>query len=95
MPLPKIDIHYLGTVYSPFSGQVVETDDGSNTSDPTLLLVYYGDADIWDYVSPRVADRLPDPVGSPEDLYPDELVALLEIDGAIVMVVDAEWNGIN
>ncbi|TWH52645.1 hypothetical protein L612_002000000560 [Rhodococcus rhodochrous J38] len=33
--------------------------------------------------------------GDPEDLEPDELFALLEIDGAMVMVVDTDWNGIN
>ncbi|OWY83853.1 hypothetical protein [Rhodococcus sp. BUPNP1] len=95
MPLPKIDIHYLGTVHSPFSGQVAETDDGSNTSDPTLLFVYYGDAGIWDHISTRVTDHLSDDAGTPEDLDPDELAALLDIDGGMVMVVDTDWNGLN
>jgi len=42
MPLPAIDVHYLGTVYSPFSGQAADTEDGANTGDPTLLFIYYG-----------------------------------------------------
>ncbi|QXU56655.1 MULTISPECIES: hypothetical protein [Rhodococcus] len=38
---------------------------------------------------------MPTEAGDPEDLDPDELFALLEIDGAMVMVVDTDWNGIN
>ncbi|MGW4018291.1 hypothetical protein ACWECW_18520 [Rhodococcus ruber] len=95
MALPTINVHYLGTVYSPFSGQATETDDGSNTADPTLLFIYYGDAAIWDYISPRVIEQVPGDSGDPEELGPDELAALLQIDGAMVMVVDTDWNGVN
>jgi len=95
MALPTIGVHYLGTVYSPFSGQAADSDDGANTGDPTLLFVYYGGATVWGYISPRVTEQVPTEAGDPEDLDPDELFALLEIDGAMVMVVDTDWNGVN
>lgn len=95
MPLPITNVHYLGTVHSPFSGQAADTEDGSNTSDTTLLFVHYGDATIWDYISPRVLDQLPDDAGDPEDLDPEGLAALLDIDGGMVMVVDTDRNGVN
>lgn len=40
-------------------------------------------------------DHLSDDAGTPEDLGPDELAALLDIDGGMVMVVDTDWNGLN
>lgn len=95
MPLPTINLHYLGTVYSPFSGQATHTDDGPNTDDPTLLFVYHGDATVWGYISPQVVELLPDEAGDPDNLEPHELAALLEIDGGVVMVVDTDWNGVN
>ena len=95
MALPTIGVHYLGPVFSPFSGQAADSDDGANVGDPTLLFVFYCDAGCWDYINPRVTEHVPDETGDPEDLDPDELFALLEIDGAMVMVVDTDWNGVN
>ncbi|MFD5808200.1 hypothetical protein [Rhodococcus aetherivorans] len=92
MPLPEIKFNYIGTIHSPFSGEAAETEDGPNDGDQTLLFVYYGDATVWDYISPRLADQLPD---NAEDLEPDELVELIEIESGLVMVVDTDWNGVN
>lgn len=76
MPLPTIELNYLGTVHSPFSGLAADSDDGANVTDPSLLFVYYGNASIWDYVSARLANQLPEDV---DELDPIELAEIVEI----------------
>lgn len=95
MALPAIHVHHLDTVYSPFSGQPADTDEGPNTADPSLLFVYYGDASVWGHISRRVIEQAPNGEGDPEDFDPHELAAKLEFDGAMIMVVDTDWNGVN
>lgn len=46
-------------------------------------------------VQPGSQSRCRTRPGDPEDLEPDKLFALLEIDGVMVMVVDTDWNGVN
>ncbi|MYV31215.1 hypothetical protein [Rhodococcus sp. JT-3] len=92
MPLPVIEFSYLGTVYSPFSGQEAETESGPNEGDPTLLFTYYGAVADWAYISPLVVERLSE---DPNDLEPKDLAERLDIKGGLIMVVDTDWNGIN
>lgn len=93
MALPAIGFTYLGQVYSPLSGLPAEVDDdGANQSDPTLLFVYYGMAGEWDYVSPRFPDEVTRII---DNLAPDEVADNLEIDGAIMLVVNTDWGGVN
>lgn len=93
MAMPAIRFRYVGQVHSPFSGQPTELNgEAPNEADPTLLFVYYGDADAWDHVSPRLPNevtRLVDNIG------PDELAESLDVDGAVMFIVDADWSGIS
>lgn len=92
MAIPVAKIHYLGQIFSPFSGLPAESDDGPNEGDPTLLCVYYGDASEFGYVS----DRLQELSGVDFDTVEvEELSASLTVDGGIVLEVDTEWNGLN
>ena len=94
MPLPTIEISYLNQIYSPFSGLPAETDDSANEADSTLLFIYYGNASIWDYVSPRLTPGLVEDQDELE-LDPFDLAKILEAQGGLVMVVDTDWNGVN
>ena len=67
-------------------------DEGANQADPTLLFVYYGMVSEWDYVSPRFPSELTRLV---DDLEPNEVAESLKIDGAIMLVVKTDWNGVN
>jgi|SRR6185312_4917410 len=92
MPLPTIEFSYLGTVYSPFSGLPADSEDGPNEADSTLLFVYYGDAGEWAYISPRLANDLPEDA---DEVGAVDLAETLQIEGGLLMVVDTDWNGIN
>lgn len=93
MPLPTVELNYLGQIYSPFSGLPAElNEEGPNEQDPTLLFVYYGMAGDWDYVSPRFPNELTRFV---DNLGPREMAEGLDIAGGILLVVDTDWNGIN
>jgi hypothetical protein len=93
MPMSTIEIGYLGQVFSPFSGQPTElNDEGPNQTDPTLLFVYYGMAGAWDYMSPRFPTEVTRFV---DNVEPAELAESLDVDGAVMFVVDTDWNGIN
>ncbi len=91
MALPVSKLHYLGQIYSPFSGLPADGEDGPNEGDPTLLFIYYGNASMFGYVSKRVQDAVSDV----EDIDIDELPGILSVDGGVVFEVDTDWNGIN
>ena len=93
MPLPTIEFRYLDQIHSPFSGIPAGLDDeGVNHADPTLLFVYCGGVSEWAYVSPRLPSELTRFI---DNLEPDEVAESLDIDGAILLVVDTDWNGID
>lgn len=93
MSLATIEFRYLGQVHSPFSGLPAEVnDEGPNQADPTLLFVYYGMAGEWDYFSPRFPSELTRFV---DNLEPADVAESLEVDGAIMLIVDTDWNGVN
>lgn len=93
MPLSTTQFRFLGQVHSPFSGLPAElNDEGPNEADPTLLFVYYGMVGEWDYVSPRFPSELTRFI---DNMEPADVAESLEIDGAIMLVVDTDWNGIN
>ena len=93
MSLPVVEFRYSGQVHSPFSGQPAEVNDkGANEADPTLLFVYYGMAAGWSYVSPRLPAEVTRFV---DNIEPEDLAESLDVEGAVVFVVDADWNGVN
>ena len=91
MPLPIVKIHFLDKLYSPFSGLPVESDDGVNENDKTLLFVYYGDFPGFAYIN----ERLTEVSGDIENLDIESLNQMLTIDGGFILEVDTDWNGIN
>ncbi|WP_072816271.1 hypothetical protein [Rhodococcus zopfii] len=99
MPLPIVQFSYLGALYSPFSGGMIQpVEDGCIEEEPTLLFVYDGNVREWVYISARVTDNLPESLPEDaetvEDLDATELAEVLDIPGGIVMAVDFDWNGI-
>jgi len=81
-----------GNDHSPFSGLPAEVDDEPNKDDPTLVFVYYGDAGLHAYISPRLLDVLDD---GGEETDPLEFAHRLQIDGGLIFIVDTDWNGLN
>lgn len=93
MSLPTIKFRYLDQIHSPFSGIPAGLDDeGVNHEDPTLLFVYCGGVRTWAYVSSRFPSELTRVI---DNLEIDEVAESLEIDGAVLFVVDTDWNGID
>jgi hypothetical protein len=90
--LPIIRIHYLGQIFSPFSGHPSDGENGPSVEDASLLFVFHGDAGIFAYVSDRIQALLLDDI---ETLGVEGLANLLEIDGGLILKVDTDWNGIN
>jgi len=97
MPLPVVEVKYEGQeLYSPYSGKRVETANGPNTRDSTLLFVHYGDACDYAYINNRVRKILETKrLKNLEQLSPATLAKRLDIEGGFVLRVDAGWNGIN
>ena len=93
MSLPAVQFKYLDQIHSPFSGIPAGLDDeGVNHEDPTLLFVYCGDVSEWSYVSPRLPSEFTRFI---DNLEVDEVAESLDVDGAILLVVDTDWNGID
>ena len=93
MTVPIIEIHYLETIHSPFTGLPAEDESGPNEADPTLLFTHYGMVGDYGWVSPRWSAVLPD--AEDAETYPTALAESLNIDGGFILVVDTDWNGIN
>jgi len=92
MTINIVEIHYLGQIYSPFSGLPADGEDGPNENDPTLLFVHYGDAGQYAYAAPRINEHV-----EIDDSEPgvDELAENLAIDGGMIIQANCDWNGIN
>lgn len=88
----KIKLKIEGTVYSPFSGLPAESEDGPNESDDSLVLIYYGDASDYGYVSPRITSECGEAI---TELDPSELIEKLNLENVVSFEVDANWNGVN
>ena len=91
MSAQRLSFAYEGRIFSPFTGAPAETQDGPNEKDASLLFVYYGNAG-YGYVSKRLKDAV---TGDVEDMEPTELAARSNLPAAIVLEVDAGWNGTN
>ena len=98
MPLQRIRTRFEGEfIYSPFTGSPADSGDDSNSPDSSVLFVHYGDAGEYVYIAEAVRDNLRGRGISqdPQEMSPEELAQALEIQGAMVLEVDAGWNGIN
>ena len=97
MAIPKVRIAFEGEkVFSPFSGKAVEGEKGPNTRDKTLLFVYYGMAGDYAHISKSAREMFANAgVKDPEALSPTSLARRITNPGALLMEVDAGWNGVN
>ncbi|WP_417517887.1 hypothetical protein [Marinobacter sp.] len=92
MAVKKVSIKQPETLYSPFSGDSALIGDEANSSDDTLLFIYYGNANAFAYVS----DRLLRAIGKSEDeLEIEDLLDDARLDDTVVFEADDEWNGLN
>jgi hypothetical protein len=76
-------------IFSPFSGLPVDPQDGIHVDDPTLLLVYSGFNDYYDFCSARVRQLVP----RADDVTKEQLAASLTVPDALLFVVDCGCNG--
>jgi hypothetical protein len=83
-------------IFSPFSGEPVDGEEGCNAADPTLQWVFYGDPAITVHVGTYLRDALG--LAGDED---ESTVALERIRtaigdaGGLVLEVNTGWNGTN
>ena len=81
---------------TPFTGQPADGLESPNTTDLTLLFIRYGNAGVYVYIADQVSKvAAVARVGDVEELDPRELAAGIDIPGAFVLKVNAEWNGVN
>ena len=92
MPVPVVRVHCRDPIYSPFSGEPVVSKEGPNRKDSTLLFIYYGDSGIYAHVSERLKYALHEDI---QYLDAESLHNSIDIDGAFVMEVETDVNGIN
>jgi hypothetical protein len=60
------------------------------------LFVFYGDMGDYAYISKRLREHVAKAgVKDPEALRPESLARRTSLAGAMLMVVDAAWNGVN
>lgn len=93
MAAPVAEIHYLGTIHSPFSGLAAEdpgAEEPINRTDGTLLFVYYGNGGGYGYASARLKGSVGKDI---EGIDIEALPERIGIYGALVMKVDTGWNG--
>jgi hypothetical protein len=76
-------------IFSPFSGLPVDPQNGIHEGDPTLLLVYSGYNDYYDFCSARARRLVP----RAEDMTKEQLAASLTLPDALLFVVDRGCNG--
>lgn len=92
-PLSLVRVTYNGTLFSPFSGQPVDLEDGPNEADDTLLFAHHGAANEYGYVSQRALSGKD--ISTVEGTSPREMCSELGIEGALIIEVDSGWDGVN
>jgi hypothetical protein len=89
-------VAYEGPVYSPFSGQPAEDEEGPNFEDETLQWIYCGDAGSSSHVGNTLLTALGN-IGEDEASQIDFVVVMeaARKAGCLVLEVDTGWNGLN
>ena len=87
MPVPVARVHCLDPIFSPFSGEPAQTEDGPNNEDSTLLFIYHGDSGFYTYVSERLKYAMNEDI---EYLEPENLHAAIDIDGGLILEVEVD-----
>jgi len=91
MAIPIIEIsENVEKIYSPFSGILIDPEEGADESDPSLLFTNFDNN--GGYVSQRLIDHLEDINGN--SIITEEVAAQVTIPGAVVFRHDCGWNGV-
>jgi len=91
-----ISIAYQDQIYSPFSGQPADGEDGPNERDTTLLFIFYGDAGEYAYISEQFRREANiKGIGEIDEVEPETLAKQVPIENSMLLKVNAAWNGIN
>jgi hypothetical protein len=91
MPIPIIEIgDQVEKLYSPFSGILIDPEEGADESDPTLLFTNFDNN--GGYVSQRLIDHL-EGVNN-DSIITEEIAAQITIPGAVIFRHDYGWNGV-
>jgi hypothetical protein len=77
-------------IYSPFSGIVIDSEEGAYESDPTLLFTNFDNS--GGYVSQQLIDHLGDI--DEDSIITEEIASRITIPGAVVFRHDCGWNGV-
>jgi hypothetical protein len=96
MPDAHFRTTYEGPIYSPFSGQPAEDEEGPNFEDETLQWIYCGDAGSSPHVGSAVLMALG--VGDESeasDLGVEVMLKAAKKAGCLILEVDMGWNGVN
>jgi H2-forming N5,N10-methylenetetrahydromethanopterin dehydrogenase-like enzyme len=91
MPIPIIEIsENVEKIYSPFSGIVIDPEEGIDESDPTILFTNYANAAC--YISRRLIDHLGDV--DENSIITEEIASKITLPGAVVFLHNCGWNGV-
>lgn len=91
MPIPIIEIgEQVEKLYSPFSGIVIDPEEGIDESDPSILFTNYDNAAC--YISQRLIDHLEGVKNN--TIITEEIAAQITIPGAVIFRHDCGWNGV-
>ena len=77
-------------IYSPFSGILIDPEEGQNESDPTFPFTNFDNN--GGYVSQRLIDHLEGVKNN--SIITEEIAAQITIPGAVVFRHDCGWNGV-
>ena len=92
MPVPLVRVHSRDQIYSPFSGQLAESNSVPNKKDPTLLFVYHGETGFYTYVSQRLMNSMNEDI---EYLDAEALHTHIDIEGGLILEVETDVRGVN
>jgi len=91
MSTPIIEIsENVEKIYSPFSGILIDPEEGADESDPSLLFTNFDNN--GGYVSQRLIDLLEDI--DEDSIIDEESIAQFTIPGAVVFRHDQGWGGV-
>jgi hypothetical protein len=91
MAIPIIKIgEKVESLYSPFSGILIDPEEGADESDPSLLFTNFDNN--GGYVSQRLIDHLEEI--DEDSIITEEIASKITLPGAVVFRHDCGWNGV-
>ena len=80
----------MESLYSPFSGILIDPEEGADESDPSLLFTNFDNN--GGYVSQRLIDHLEEI--DEDSIITEEIASKITLPGAVVFRHDCGWNGV-